>query len=61
MSSLIRAVELLPEEVQMLGENVAHAIESDGAPELAAVNRSLAVHGESVDDFVCPASGDQAA
>jgi hypothetical protein len=61
MSSIVRAADLLPEELQMLGENVVHAVANDGEAELAAVNRSLAVHDEAVDEFVCPANGGRAA
>jgi len=62
MSSVVRAAELLPEELEMLGENIVHAVENDGeADELSAVNRSLAAHGEGVDELVSPANSDRAA
>ncbi len=61
MSSIVRASELQPEQLQMLGENVVHAVEHDGEAELSAVNRSLAVHGEAVDELACPAAWDGAA
>jgi len=61
MSSIVRAADLLPEELQMLGENVAHAVANDGEAELEAVNRSLAIHDEAVDELVCPANGGRAA
>ncbi len=57
MSSIVRAVELQPKELEMLGGNVVHAVENDGEAELSAVNRSLAVHNESVAELVCPANG----
>jgi hypothetical protein len=59
--SIVKAAELLPEELQMLGENVVHAVANDGQGELAAVNRSLAVHGENVGELICPASDGRAA
>ena len=61
MSSIVRAGELLPEELEMLGVNVVHAVANDGEAELSAVNRSLAVHDEGVDELVCPANGGRAA
>ncbi len=61
MSSVVRATDLLPEELQMLGENVVHAVENDGEANLSAVNRSLAVHDEGVDELACPANGGRAA
>ena len=61
MSSIVEAAKLMPEELQMLGENVVHAVANDGQGELAAVNRSLAVHGEAVGELVCPASDGRAA
>lgn len=59
--SVVRAVELQPEELEMLGENVVHAVANDGEAELSAVNRSLSVHDEGVDELVCPAGGGRAA
>ena len=29
MSSIVRAADLLPEELEMLGENIRHAVEHD--------------------------------
>ena len=51
MPNVVRMVELLPEEREMLGVNVVHADQSDGETELAAVNRSLASHGEEVAEW----------
>ncbi|MCE5328059.1 MAG: hypothetical protein LLG01_16760 [Planctomycetaceae bacterium] len=51
MSSIVPAAKLTRQELWMLGENVVHAVDHDGEDELGAVNRSLAVHGESVDSL----------
>lgn len=51
MSSIVPAATLTRLELRMLGENVVYAVDHDGDEELAAVNRSLAVHDESVDSL----------
>ena len=35
MSSIVRAAELQPEELEMLGENILHAVEHDGEENLS--------------------------
>jgi len=42
MSSVVRATDLLPEELEILRQNVEFAVANDGDAELPAVNRSLA-------------------
>ena len=54
MPSIVRLAEPLPEEREMLGVNVVHAVQHDGETELDSVNRSLAVHGEEVGELAIP-------
>jgi len=59
MPSIVEAAKLTQDELRMLGENVVHAVEHDGEDvDLDAVNRSLAVHEEGVDELACPADAD---
>jgi len=46
--TVIPAVRLSPSDLACLGHNVGPAVRRD-REELAAVNRSLAVHGEQLD------------
>jgi len=61
MSSVVRATDLLPEELEILRQNVEFAVANDGDAELPAVNRSLAIHDEGVDELVSPANSGRAA
>ena len=58
MPSIVEAAKLTQDELRMLGENVVHAVEHDGEVELDAVNRSLDIHDEGVDELACAASAD---
>ena len=54
MPTVVRSAELLPEERRMLGVNIEFADiagNEDDESELAAVNRSLAAHGEAVAEW----------
>ena len=55
MASIVPAAELTREELRRLGENVIHAVDLERQG-IAAVDPSLAAHGESVDRFVEPSS-----
>jgi len=59
MHSIVEAAKLTQDELRMLGTNVVHAVEHDGEDvELDAVNRSLDIHGEGVDELACLAGVD---
>lgn len=48
MTSIIRATDLAPQELQQLGTNLAATVRRDPA-EIEAMNRSLATLGEKLD------------
>jgi len=52
MPSIVEAARLTRDELRMLGTNVVHAVEHDGEVDLDAVNRSLSVHDEGVDELM---------
>ena len=58
MPSIVEAAKLTQDELRMLGTNVVHAVEHDGEVELDAVNRSLDIHDESVDELMHAVSAD---
>ena len=58
MPSIVEAARLTQDELRMLGENVVHAVEHDGEVELDAINRSLDIHDEGVDELACLANAD---
>ena len=59
MPSIVEAAELTQDELRMLGTNVVHAVEHDGQDvDLDAVNRSLDIHDEGVDELACLAGAD---
>ena len=51
MTSIIRATDLAPQELQQLGTNLAATVRRDPA-EIEAMNRSLATLGEKMEDEV---------
>ncbi|KKN17452.1 hypothetical protein LCGC14_0965600, partial [marine sediment metagenome] len=53
MPSIVPAADLTRDELRQLGENVLCAVDLD-RQELTAVNRSLAAHGECVDQLLDP-------
>ena len=61
MPTIVEAARLTQDELRMLGENVVHAVEHDGEVELDAVNRSLGIHGEGVEELTYPADLDRPA
>lgn len=53
MASILPSAKLTRGELRMLGDNVLYAVDHDGQ-DLSAVNRSIAVHGEDVDELFVP-------
>ena len=51
MPSIVEVAKLTQDELRMLGTNVVHAVRHDGEVELDAVNRSLDIHDEGVDEL----------
>jgi len=49
--TLVPASSLSRAELHMLGVNVVSAVREDRRHDLAAVNRSLDIHGEAVDEL----------
>jgi len=49
--TIVRASSLSRAEMHMLGNNVLPAVREDRRHDIAAVNRSLDVHGEAIDEL----------
>ena len=58
MPSIVPVAKLTRRELRQLGENVVHAVGLER--QLAAVNRSLAAHGEAVEELFPPPAGSAA-
>ena len=53
MPSIVPAAKLTRSELRWLGGQVIHAVDHDGQ-ETTAVNRSIGVHDEAVDELAVP-------